>query len=61
MSSKMKKYNRVRSGGVLSTGASVPWSWGVSPSQYVDVFTTPKALQNPYYWDFMVASSGRYD
>lgn len=39
---------QARSARVSSTGASVPESWGVLPSQYLGVFTDQETL----YWDF---------
>ena len=37
------------------------WSWGASPSLYVDVFTHLEAPGTPCFWDFMEASSRRQD
>lgn len=39
-----EKLQMVRSGSVRSSGASVPWSWGASPSR-VDMFTHMEALR----------------
>ena len=48
----------MRSGRVLSAGASVSVALGVSPG--VDVLSSLEALQPPYHWDFMKAPSHRH-
>lgn len=36
--------HRAKSGKVWSTGPSVPPTWGMPPSQHMDVFANPEAL-----------------
>lgn len=55
-----ERHRRVRFGKDLGVGASVPWSWGLSPSWHQDVFTNLEASQTHYCWDFMEASSHKY-
>lgn len=48
--------HRVRSGGILSSGASVLWSWGVSPSWWGYIHPPGSSL-DPVLLDFLEASS----
>ena len=53
---------RAKSGRVMSPGASVPIElWYVTPSVLGYVYQPGSSPQNPYYWDFMEASSHSYD
>ena len=55
-----KKKHKVRSESIQGMGELLSlWSWGASPSWYVDVFGHLEDLQTLYYWDFMEASSHR--
>lgn len=43
-----EEVHRGRSGRVPSTGASVPWSWGMSPSWYRCVHQPGRKLHEPH-------------
>ena len=61
MNGQMKRHSGRGLGGSQAQELLSPWSWGVSSSLYVDVLANLEALQTPYYWDCVEASSCRYD
>ena len=56
-----EEVDKVRSGRILSTGASIPRELGMCHSPGMNVFTYLEAFWTSYFWDFMKAFSCGHD